>query len=106
MANKEYLGDGVYVNYNGWAIVLTAEDGIRVTNEIFLEGSVFQALADYVKRLKTSPELDSPSQSLDRIDGILAEAKAEDAHSREVEDVCGSCGARTFSGICSAKCGG
>lgn len=38
--------------------------------------------------------------------GVCRLQAQEAAHAREVEDVCLSCGARTFSGICSAKCGG
>jgi len=50
--NKVYLGDGVYADM--WppdGLVLTTEDGLRVTNEIFLENWVYRALLDYVARL-------------------------------------------------------
>lgn len=49
--NKEYLGDGVYVEIIGRVLVLTTENGISVTNTIYLEGEVYSALDNYVKRL-------------------------------------------------------
>lgn len=49
--NKEYLGDGVYVARADNGLVLTTENGIRITNTIFLEPEVLLALGEYVKRL-------------------------------------------------------
>ena len=34
---KVYLGDGAYVDFDGYALVLTTEDGISVTNTVVLE---------------------------------------------------------------------
>lgn len=51
MSQKDYLGDGVYVNFDGCMFVLTTEDGISVTNCIFLEPEVYTALTRYVDRL-------------------------------------------------------
>ena len=51
-ATKEYLGDGLYVDYDGYQLVLTAEDGISITNRVFLEPQVWEALKVYVARLK------------------------------------------------------
>lgn len=45
---KTYLGDGVYVDVEGAQIVLTTEDGISVTNTIYLEPHVYQALVRFV----------------------------------------------------------
>ena len=44
---KRYLGDGVYVDYDGYSLVLTASDGL-----IVLEPDVFQALLDYADMLR------------------------------------------------------
>lgn len=44
---KVYLGDGVYAAFAGATIVLTTENGIRVTNEIALEPDVFDMLVKY-----------------------------------------------------------
>ena len=49
---KQYIGDGVYVDYDGFSLVLTTEDGIRTTNTIYLEGNVWHSLVEYVARLK------------------------------------------------------
>jgi hypothetical protein len=45
---KVYLGDGAYVDCDGYAIVLTTENGIAVTNTIVLEPDVYRALVRYV----------------------------------------------------------
>ena len=41
---KTYLGDAVYADFDGYHIVLTTEDGIRVTNIVCLEPQVLDAL--------------------------------------------------------------
>lgn len=53
---KEYLGDGVYANFDGFQIVLTTEDGIRATNTICLEPAVMTALSRYADRLAKDVE--------------------------------------------------
>lgn len=50
---KAYLGDGVYVDWDGYGLVLTTENGIAVTNTIVLEPDVYTALAAYVDRYVT-----------------------------------------------------
>lgn len=49
---KAYLGDGAYVDFDGYALVLTAENGIAATDRIVLEPSVYAALVAYVAKLK------------------------------------------------------
>jgi hypothetical protein len=49
---KQYLGDGAYVDFDGFALILTAENGISATDTIVLEPSVYAALLDYVAVLK------------------------------------------------------
>ncbi len=34
---KVYIGDAVYANFDGFAIILTTEDGIRETNRVVIE---------------------------------------------------------------------
>jgi hypothetical protein len=41
---RSYLGDGLYVDFDGYQIVLTAEDGKRATNTVYLEPSTYAAL--------------------------------------------------------------
>lgn len=50
--HKLYIGDGVYVDTDGYHIVLTTENGIEVTNTIYLEPEVLALLNDWVERLK------------------------------------------------------
>jgi hypothetical protein len=52
--DKDYIGDGVYVVWDGFTIILTTENGIETTNEIFIEPAVWEALKDYVARLGTA----------------------------------------------------
>ncbi len=49
---KRYLGDGAYVELDGYALVLTTENGITVTDRIVLEPMTFDALWRYVEDLK------------------------------------------------------
>ena len=50
---KEYLGDAVYVQWDGYYLGLsTEEEGpMHPTNLIWLEPEVWERLVDYVKRL-------------------------------------------------------
>lgn len=48
---KQYIGDGVYADYDGYALILTTEDGIQVTNIIVLEPQVFTSLIKFTKSL-------------------------------------------------------
>lgn len=48
---KVYLGDGVYVEFDGHGLVLTTENGIEATNAIYLEPAVYSALTQYVESL-------------------------------------------------------
>ncbi len=52
MTEKTYLGDGVYVSFDGFMLWLTTENGIEVTNRIALEPAVWEALKKYVEKLK------------------------------------------------------
>jgi hypothetical protein len=45
--NKTYLGDGVYVTVDEGTLVLTAENGIRALETIYLEPEVFRELVKF-----------------------------------------------------------
>lgn len=49
--SKAYLGDGVYAEYDGFAIELTTENGIEKTNSIVLEPEVITSFINYVNRI-------------------------------------------------------
>jgi|WetSurMetagenome_2_1015567.scaffolds.fasta_scaffold400748_1 hypothetical protein len=49
---KQYLGDGVYIDYNGFDCILTTEDGISTTNQIVMEPKVIEAFNRYLEWLK------------------------------------------------------
>ena len=44
---KDYIGDGVYVVFDGYGIWLTAEDGIRATDAVYLEPSILRRLVQF-----------------------------------------------------------
>ena len=49
---REYLGDSVYVDFDGFHIVLTTDNGLGPTNTIALDDHVYANLLRYVERLK------------------------------------------------------
>ena len=49
---KQYIGDGVYAEYDGFQIKLTAENGIEVLDTIYLEPRTFENLIEYNESLK------------------------------------------------------
>lgn len=52
MLEPVYLGDGLYAQYDGYQIELYASDGIRKTNQVYLEPGVLSKFFDYVSELK------------------------------------------------------
>lgn len=47
---KTYIGDGVYLDFDGYQFVMTTENGIEVTNTIYLEPEVAIALIECMKQ--------------------------------------------------------
>ena len=47
----DYLGDGLYAEFDGFQFRLYASDGISVTNEVFLEPEVMRAFIAFAKRV-------------------------------------------------------
>lgn len=45
-----YIGDGVYAKFDGYGVWLYTSDGVTVTNEIYLEPSVFATLKNFVEK--------------------------------------------------------
>lgn len=55
---KEYLGDSVYVSYDGYGLTLTTENGYGPSNTIFLEPEVYGALVEFGNRAKNQRSVD------------------------------------------------
>lgn len=53
---KRYIGDAVYVQFDGYHVVLTTSDGIRDTNTIALEPAVITSLEAYLQDLRKAFE--------------------------------------------------
>lgn len=49
---KRYIGDAVYVDFDGFNFILTTEDGLRATNTIILEPDVSAAFLSYVHEME------------------------------------------------------
>lgn len=49
--NKEYIGDGVYVSFDGYQLWLETEREFGQKHYIALEPEVFKALCDYRNRV-------------------------------------------------------
>lgn len=47
----QYLGDGVYIAHDGFGFWLTAEDGMRATDAIYIEPPVLKSLTDFLEWL-------------------------------------------------------
>jgi len=53
--DEEYLGDGLYADFDGYQILLSANDrvgGENSTDRVALEPDVAQAFINYVNRLR------------------------------------------------------
>jgi len=57
---KDYLGDSVYADFDGFHVVLTTENGYGPSNTIALEPNVLKALDIYLKRLKEARVMNAP----------------------------------------------
>ena len=50
LIDKSYIGDGVYIQTDGFAITLTTENGIIATNTIYLEPEHFRKIMEYCRK--------------------------------------------------------
>ena len=51
--HKQYLGDAVYADWDGYHIIITTSDGVYDTNRILLDSQVMEKLIDYHERIRT-----------------------------------------------------
>ena len=49
---KAYLGDSVYVEFDGYDFVLTTENGLGASNRIVLEPVVYRNLVQFKENLE------------------------------------------------------
>jgi len=48
---KTYLGDGLYVEFEGYQYKLYTSDGERITNVIYLDPDVLASFLAFIKRV-------------------------------------------------------
>jgi len=51
MENVEYLGDGLYVAFDGYQICLMANSHTQPTDTVYIEPHVYASLQEYVSRV-------------------------------------------------------
>jgi hypothetical protein len=68
---SRYLGDGVYARTEPGYLVLETQDGMRVTNTIFLDSEVLRALQQYLADLE--PHAHEPDDHADDNEGQISE---------------------------------
>ena len=52
MNKWEYIGDGVYVTFDGFGVLLHANSHDKPTDKIYLEPKVLQSLNEYIERMR------------------------------------------------------
>jgi hypothetical protein len=51
---EDYLGDGLYVGFDGYQVILAANDKVtgHPTDKVYLEPNVIRSFMNYIARLK------------------------------------------------------
>lgn len=49
--NEDYLGDGVYIKFDGYQMILMANDHRNPTDTIAIDPAVFKRLLGYAERI-------------------------------------------------------
>ena len=62
MRRKQYVGDGVYVDFDGFGFNVYTSNGIDTTNEIYLEPSVY---SDFLRITKAMIEAINRGEELE-----------------------------------------
>jgi hypothetical protein len=57
---KQYLGDSVYADFDGYHVVLTTENGYGPSNTIALEPEVLDALERFCESLRCAANAEAP----------------------------------------------
>lgn len=58
-----YLGDGAYVRVEAGMVCLYTTNGIRRTNEIFLEPAVLQNFEEWLKKIRAARQKPATDES-------------------------------------------
>jgi len=53
---KAYLGDGAYAAWDGYNVIITAEDGIRATDTVYLEPEVLHNFMQFIAMISNKAE--------------------------------------------------
>jgi hypothetical protein len=53
---KQYIGDSVYAEFNGWEVILTTDNGYGPSNTIVLDPKTWSLLMEFVARVTKRPE--------------------------------------------------
>ena len=81
MPEKRYLGDGVYVEFDGYQLKLTTHDGISDTNTVYLDDVVYWGLTRYVADLNEENKAEADAAEAD------AEAYAAESEANMEEEI-------------------
>ena len=57
MQKQAYLGDWVYVEFDGYEFILRANDFYNLSDTIYLEPEVLEALKKYTRRIEAEVRL-------------------------------------------------
>lgn len=47
--DKEYIGDGCYLTFDGYGFILTTENGVETTNLVYLDPETLRNLFSFIK---------------------------------------------------------
>lgn len=62
LSYRSYLGDGVYVGFDGFGVALTSEDGVRILDRIVLEPEVLGKFEAYMVSLRRELSAPAPAE--------------------------------------------
>ena len=52
LTHQDYLGDGAYVGFDGYHVVLYTSDGISYTRPVYMEPNVVRGFQNWLSRLR------------------------------------------------------
>lgn len=56
LKGSTYIGDAVYISFDGYQVWLKTTDGLEITNQIALEPGALHTMLMYIERLKCEPD--------------------------------------------------